>query len=54
MSARTRTDAEALDHLAWLLSAEEWPGASGMEDVAEIVASTGRDLEQPGADWPRH
>jgi hypothetical protein len=48
------TDAEALDQLAWLLSAPEWPGASGMEDVAEIVAATGRSLDQEGADWPRH
>lgn len=47
------TDAEVLDRLAWLLSAEEWPGASGMEDVAELVALV-RDIEQPGAEWPRH
>ena len=48
------SDAEILDRLAYLLSAEEWPGASGMEDVAELVALTGRDLNQPGAEWPRH
>lgn len=48
------TDTEALDRLAWLLSAPEWPGASGMEDVAEIVAATGRDIDQEGATWARH
>jgi hypothetical protein len=48
------TDAEALDQLARLLSAPEWPGASGMEDVAEIVASTGRRIDQPGAPWEAH
>lgn len=47
-------DADVLDRLAYLLSAEEWPGASGMEDVAELVAATGRDINQPGAEWPRH
>jgi hypothetical protein len=51
---RTLTDKEALDKLAWLLSAPEWPGASGLEDVAEIVVATGRDIEQEGAEWPRH
>lgn len=47
-------DRETLDRLAWLLSAPEWPGASGMEDVAELVARTGRDLHQEGAQWYRH
>ena len=47
-------DADVLDRLAYLLSAEEWPGASGMEDVAELVAATGRDINQAGAEWPRH
>lgn len=51
---RAAADAEVLDRLAYLLSAEEWPGASGMEDVAELVALTGRDIDQPGAEWPRH
>jgi Synaptobrevin/VAMP-like protein len=51
---RDRSDSDALDQLAWLLSAPEWPGASGMEDVAEIVGATGRDLNQSGATWQRH
>jgi hypothetical protein len=48
------SDKQVLDALAWLLSAPEWPGASGMEDVAELVGLTGRDLEQKGATWDRH
>jgi hypothetical protein len=54
LQAEVTRDAAALDRLAWLLSAPEWPGASGMEDVAEIVAATGRDLDQEGASWSRH
>lgn len=54
-SERVISDQRALDNLALMLSAEEWPGASGMEDVAEIVAKTGRDIEQPNApEWERH
>jgi hypothetical protein len=48
------TDTEALDAINLLLSAPEWPGASGMEDVCEIVRATGR-VEIPNApEWPRH
>lgn len=47
-------DAEALDELNLLLSAPEWPGASGMEDVLGIVRRTGR-TEVPNAPvWERH
>ncbi len=48
-------DKAALDRLAYLLAAPEWPGASGMEDVAEIVQATGRDLTTDEThDWPSH
>jgi len=50
----TVSDAEVLDRIAWLLSAEEWPGACGLEDIAELVALTGRDLNQPDTEWPSH
>jgi len=51
---RAVKDAAALDELNLLLSAPEWPGASGMEDVLDIVRSTGR-TEVPGApSWSRH
>jgi hypothetical protein len=51
----TDRDKLALDKLARLLRAPEWPGASGLEDVVEIVAATGRDLtKDPSVDWPRH
>lgn len=48
------TDAEALDALNLLLSAPEWPGASGMEDVCEIVRSTGRTEIEGAPAWGRH
>lgn len=48
------TDAEVLDRLAYLLSAPEWPGASGMEDVAELVRSTGRHTDHHDAVWRSH
>ena len=48
------TDAEALDRLNLLLSAEEWPGASGMEDVCEIVRATGRREIPNAPEWERH
>lgn len=48
------SDAEALDLLNLLLSAPEWPGASGMEDVCEIVRSTGRAEVPDAPEWPRH
>jgi hypothetical protein len=48
-------DAFALDQLARLLSSAEWPGASGMEDVEQIVLSTGRDTDQADAPtWGSH
>lgn len=52
--ARRLTDSEALDELNLLLSAPEWPGASGMEDVAEVVAATGRQQVPDAPEWPRH
>lgn len=48
------TDAQALDRLNLLLSAAEWPGASGMEDVAEIVRWTGRKEIANAPAWERH
>lgn len=47
-------DKAALDELNLLLSAEEWPGASGMEDVLEIVRRTGRVEIEGAPEWPRH
>jgi hypothetical protein len=47
-------DAAALDELNLMLSAPEWPGASGMEDVLEVVRRTGR-VEIPDApEWRGH
>lgn len=52
---RTFSDAEILDRIAYLLSAPEWPGASGMEDIAELVMLTGRDIsDNPDVEWARH
>jgi hypothetical protein len=51
---RTLSDADALDRLNLLLSAPEWPGASGMEDVAEIVRATGRQEVPDAPEWERH
>jgi hypothetical protein len=52
--ATISADRKALDRLNLLLSAPEWPGASGMEDVCEIVRATGR-IEVPNApEWPSH
>jgi hypothetical protein len=48
------TDAEALDWINELLSASEWPGASGMEDVYEIVRATGRTEIPDAPSWPSH
>lgn len=50
----TRTDEEALDELNLMLSAPEWPGASGMEDVCEVVRSTGRTEVPNAPEWHRH
>lgn len=52
--SQAQRDKEALDTLNLLLSAEEWPGASGMEDVLEIVRRTGRVEIENAPDWPRH
>lgn len=51
---RRLTDKEALDRLNELLSSPEWPGASGMEDVCEIVRATGRDEIPDAPLWRRH
>lgn len=52
---RRCTDKQALDRMAYLFSAMEWPGASGLEDLAEIVARTGREIkDDPNAEWGRH
>ena len=50
----TITDKDVLDRLAYLLSAPEWPGASGMEDVAELVGLVRDISDNPDAEWPRH
>ncbi len=52
---RVFSDTEILDRIAYLLSAPEWPGASGMEDIAELVALTGRDISNnPDVEWASH
>src|SRR5262245_5406548 len=48
------TDRQALDEINLLLSAPEWPGASGMEDIAEIVNATGRSEVPNAPEWPSH
>lgn len=54
-TTRTFSDAEILDRIAYLLSAPEWPGASGLEDIAELVALTGRDIsDNPNVEWVSH
>ena len=54
LSRSVVSDSEALDRLNLLLSAPIWPGASGLEDIAAIVRSTGRE-EVPGApEWLAH
>ena len=47
-------DKDALDAINLLLSAEEWPGASGMEDVCEIVRATGRVEIEDAPEWESH
>ncbi len=47
-------DAEALDTLNLRLSAPEWPGASGMEDVCDIVRATGRSEIPNAPEWRSH
>lgn len=48
------SDKAALDKLNLLLSAPEWPGASGMEDVCQIVRSTGRGEIPNAPEWGSH
>jgi hypothetical protein len=47
-------DSAALDRLNLLLSAPVWPGASGMEDVEQIVRATGRQPVPDAPEWERH
>jgi hypothetical protein len=58
-----RTDKEVLDRIADLLASgmgpehdHQWPGASGMEDIARMVEATGRDVDTPrrGVVWEDH
>jgi CO dehydrogenase/acetyl-CoA synthase epsilon subunit len=51
---RTFSDAEILDRIAVLLSAEEWPGASGLEDIHELVLLTGRHTDHLDVEWASH
>lgn len=46
-------DAAALDEINLLLSAPEWPGASGMEDVCDIVRRV-REPVPDAPEWHRH
>lgn len=46
-------DADALDAIAYLFSAEEWPGPGAIEDIAAIVRTTGRNFDD-NADWISH
>lgn len=52
--AAVEIDTPALDEINLLLSAPEWPGASGMEDVCEIVRGTGREEIPDAPDWESH
>lgn len=45
----------ALSSIRRLLSAPEWPGASGLEDISEIVErATGPIPNDPTVTWGRH
>ena len=47
-------DPRALDAIARMLRDPEW-GAGMLEDIADIVAATGRDLDGDGSPtWDRH
>ena len=48
------SDAQALDELNLLLSSPDWPGASGMEDVCDIVRFTGREEVPDAPMWYPH
>lgn len=54
-TTRTMPDSEALDAIARMLQDPEW-GSGMLEDVAEITAATGRDVEGDGETdtWDRH
>lgn len=52
--AQPLSDKDALDRINELLSAPEWPGASGMEDVCHIVRLTGRVEVSDAPPWERH
>lgn len=48
------TDAQALDDIAEMLCDPDW-GVGMLEDIAQIVAATGRDVEGDGeSTWDRH
>lgn len=47
-------DSEALDKLNLLLSAKDWPGPSGLEDVCAIVRATGREAVKNAPAWEKH
>jgi hypothetical protein len=49
------TESEGLDAIARILGDPQW-GVGMLEDIAAIVAGTGRNLEGPNEDstWERH
>lgn len=47
-------DQEALDRINLLLSAADWPGPSGLEDIQDIVRLTGREPVPNAPAWWRH
>jgi hypothetical protein len=51
---RAATDAAALDHIATILRDPEW-GLGMLEDIADLVTETGRDVAGNGeSTWDRH
>jgi hypothetical protein len=53
-TANRCTDGAALDAIAHILRDPEW-GVGMLEDIVEIVARTGRDIEGDGTStWDRH
>ena len=55
MATQRTRDKRALDRIARLLCAPKWPGSSGLEDIREIVATTGREIhDDPAAEWHPH
>ena len=53
-TAPAMTDTEIVDTIARLLSAEEWPGASAIEDVQAIVAEGRVIIDDPDVIWHAH